>query len=125
MWIVNLECSKADTNSNFHRSQPTASKDISLFCRHMRIILKACSPFGSTAVDDSCYVPSATFDVIVLQGNRTDYDGLRECRRVKVFNIHQPKWAADRRKIFIRIEFHVTLDGSLRIRVGPRDTSAM
>jgi hypothetical protein len=90
--------------------------------RHMKIVLPAGTPFGRTKFTDTCYVKGGKdFDFIVLQGNRDDYDGLKACREVQCFNIRQRKWRSGSDRTFLHIEFHVTMDGSLRINIRPTE----
>ncbi|GAQ90583.1 HSPA1_8 [Klebsormidium nitens] len=85
----------------------------------MEIVLPAGTPFGRTKSKDNCYVMGTSFVLTVLQGNRDDYDGLAECIVVQQFRIERPKWKSGGKKIFLHIEFHVMVDGSLRVRIEP------
>jgi hypothetical protein len=91
-------------------------------CSHNTIVLPAGTPFGRTKSNTDCYVECGrNLYFRVLQGNREDYDGLKECREVQRFNIRQHNWrTGGKSTIYLHIEFHVTMDGSLRIRITPR-----
>lgn len=84
---------------------------------HMKIVLPAGTPFGRTKSNDDCFVKGTSFCFTVLQGDREDYDGLDKCPVVKTFRVERPKWKSGGKRIYLHIEFHVTMDGGLSVRI--------